>query len=74
MAAIYNLRRGSARMFAWYLVRPFDLLLRKGRMTMELLMPGRARRRLRYSEENRAMLKPSLREWAHGARPPAGHA
>ena len=74
MAAIYNLRRGSARMFAWYLVRPFDLLLRKGRMTMELLMPGRARRRLRYSEENRAMLKQSLREWAHGARPPAGHA
>ncbi|HEX6064698.1 MAG TPA: hypothetical protein VFZ04_10790, partial [Longimicrobiales bacterium] len=74
LAAIYNLPRGSARVFLWYLVRPFDLLMRKGRMTLELLMPGRTRRRLRYSEENRALLKQSLRKWAHAARPPADNA
>lgn len=74
LAAIYNLPRGSARVFLWYLVRPFDLLMRKGRMTLELLMPGRTRRRLRYSEENRALLKQSLRKWAHAAQPPADHA
>ena len=71
MASIYGLPTPSARVYLWYFLRPFDLFIRKGRLTLELLLPGRVGRRMRYTESNRALLKSSLREWAQAAGPPA---
>ena len=71
IAAIYGLPPTSRRVYLWYVWRPFDLLLRKGRLTLELLLPGRTGQRMRYTEQNRALLKTSLRKWAQAARPPA---
>ncbi|HEX6308286.1 MAG TPA: nucleotidyltransferase family protein [Longimicrobiales bacterium] len=70
IAAIYGLPRHSRRVPLWYLLRPFDLLLRRGRTTLELVLPGRTRRRMRDTERHRALLKTSLRGWARAAGPP----
>ena len=67
MASIYGLPTRSARVYLWYFLRPFDLIMRKGKLTLELLLPGRSGRRMRYTERNRALLKTSLREWAQAA-------
>jgi hypothetical protein len=69
LAAIYGLKRGSLHVALWYVVRPLDLLIRKGRATVRLLNPAAAGRRLRYSEHNRVQLKNALRAWS--TRPPA---
>lgn len=71
MAAIYGLPTASRRLYLWYWIRPFDLLLRKGRITLELLLPGRTGRRMRYAERNRVLLKSSLRGWVRAAQPPS---
>jgi hypothetical protein len=68
IAAIYGLQRTPARLILLYVKRPFDLLRRKGRLTLELLLPGRTGRRMRYTEHNRVLLKNSLRTWAREAR------
>ncbi|HSK21294.1 MAG TPA: nucleotidyltransferase family protein [Longimicrobiales bacterium] len=67
MAAIYGTPRSPVRLALLYVMRPFDLLRRKGWLTLELLLPGRTRRRMRYTEQNRLLLKHSLNTWAREA-------
>jgi len=67
IAAIYGLPPDSPRLLLYYLIRPFDLLRRKGMLTLELILPSRTGRRMRYAERNRTQLKVSLRQWAQSA-------
>jgi hypothetical protein len=67
MAAIYDLPHPSPRVFVMYLVRPFDLLVRKGRLTLELVLPGRAGQRMRSTEQHRFLLKTALSSWTQAA-------
>jgi hypothetical protein len=71
MCAIYGVPPSSPRLYLSYALRPFDLLLRRGRLTLALLLPGQGRRRMRYREQNRVRLRASLRNWAETAQPPA---
>lgn len=67
MAAIYGPPRSPVSLALLYFWRPLDLLRRKGWLTLELLLPGRTRRRMRYTERNRVLLKNSLNTWAREA-------
>ena len=70
---IYGLRPGNKLQFLYYLVRPLDLLLRRGREVFGLVIGSPRSRYARQKERHRLM----IRAWARGKGPrseaPATH-
>jgi hypothetical protein len=63
MRARYDLRPGSPVVFAYYLVRPFDMLVRQGRLVASLLLrTPRAQVALRRAQARRA-----IADWVRSA-------
>ena len=62
---IYGLRPGKKAQFLYYLVRPLDLLLRRGREVFGLIIGSRHSKPAREKERHRRM----IRAWARGKGP-----
>ena len=62
---IYGLRPGNKLQFLYYLVRPLDLLLRRGREVFGLIIGSPRSRYAREKERHRRM----IRAWARGKGP-----